>query len=138
MDDINDVFQLHQDWANEQITYGQVATEREQLVESLGPQFYVAVDDGGTVGFAYGSTRVSEDLAIMIEGERYFEVDELYVKPNHRGKGIGGKLLDYLIEACKETGIQRFKVYSASKDLDGAMRLYRRHAFKPWYVEMFI
>ena len=138
MEDIDDVFQMHVDWADEALTYGQVPQRREVLVENIGPYFYVAVDGDNTVGFAYGSTKVSNDLAILAEGERYFEIDELYVKPDHRGSGIGGELLDRLVEACKGRGIHRFKVYSASKDLDGAMRFYRRHGFKSWYVEMFI
>ena len=112
--------------------------KRETLVENIGPHFYVAADGGNVVGFSYGSTRISEGLAIMAKGERYFEIEELYVKPDYRDRGIGGELLDRLVEACKENGVQRFKVYSASKDLDGSTRFYRRHGFESWYVEMFM
>ena len=50
----------------------------------------------------------------------------------YRGAGIGGELLNRLVEAGREIGVQRFKVYSASRYLYGAMRFYRCHGFESY------
>ena len=77
-------------------------------------------------------------------GEQYMEIDELYgncigaMKPAFRRSGIGGRMLDTLGEIARKRGVNRFKVYSAARDLDGAMRFYRGHGFQSWYAEMFI
>ena len=62
----------------------------------------------------------------------------MYVKPGLRDQGIGGRLLNRLIEAAQDAGIKRFRVYSATRDVDEILKFYRQHGFKSWYVEMFI
>lgn len=34
--------------------------------------------------------------------------------------------------------MERFRVYSATKDVDRILAFYRRHGFKSWYTEMFV
>ena len=135
--DIEKVMELDRAWAAEDSTYGYVAESAEGLTERLGPYFLVAEVQGFIVGFAYGSVHVSEGMAVLPAGQTYFEVDAVYVTTEYRNNGIGGMLLNDLLEAARHNGIERSLVYSATKDLDRILRFYRRHGFKNWYVRMY-
>ena len=134
--DVNEVARLQAEWAEEEITYGQTPASVQEIAGKLGRFFYVALSDGRISGFVYGSERVSEGLAVIPEGERYLEIDELYVCPEFRNGGLGGTLMEALLRAARDRGIERFKVYTASKEFDRILAFYRSHGFKPWYAEM--
>ena len=136
--DVDEVARLQAGWAEEDITYGQIPASPQEIADKLGPFFYVALKDGRISGFVYGSERVSEGLAVIPEGERYVEIDELYVRPEFRNGGLGGTLIETLLRAARDHGIERFKVYSAAKEFDRILAFYRSHGFKPWYAEMFV
>ena len=135
--DLPAVERLQRAWEAEGVTRGFVAAGAAELHGRVGPYFLVAEFDGGIVGFACGSAGQSEGNAVMAPGERYVEVDELYVAPEWRGRGIGGRLLDALVAQAGNRGIERFLVYSSSRDTDAILRFYRNHGFQAWYVQMF-
>ena len=135
--DVDEVARLQLEWAEEGITYGQAPASAQEIAGKLGPFFYVALEGSRISGFVYGSERSSEGLAVIPKGERYLEIDELYVRPQSRNTGLGGTLLETLLRAARDRGIERFKVYSAAKEFDRIVAFYRRHGFRPWYVEMF-
>ena len=135
--DVDDVARLLVEWANEDITWGQTPTSPQEIDRKLGPFFYVALHNGRITGFVYGSEQRSEDLAVIPHGERYISIEELYVQPGFRNRGLGGRLVESLLSAARDRGIERFRVYSATKEMDRILAFYRRHGFKPWYVEMF-
>ena len=136
--DVNEVTRLQAEWAEENITYGQTPASAQEIAGKLGPFFYVALSDSRISGFVYGTERVSEGLAVIPKGERYLEIDELYVRPEFRNRGLGGTLMEALVRAARDRGIERFKAYSASKEFDRILAFYRRHGFRPWYAEMFL
>lgn len=70
-------------------------------------------------------------------GERYLEVDDLYVHPSMRGREIGGKLLEDLMQVAREHGLRKALVYSAIKDIRRIMNFYEAHGFRSWFVQMF-
>jgi GNAT superfamily N-acetyltransferase len=136
-EDLATIRKMETDWADEDITYGQVAADLPELLKHLGRHFLVAEAYGEVIGFAYGSAHTSDGLAVIPAGERYFEVDELYVAPERRGQGIGGALLDDLLRRSWEEGMHRSLVYSATKDLESILRFYRKHGFRSWHVRLF-
>ena len=80
---------------------------------------------------------VSEGLAVIPAQQRYFEVEDIYVRPEFRSRGIGGLLLGDLLRVAKEDGIERLSVYTATKDVDRVLRFYRDHGFESWFVRLF-
>lgn len=56
-----------------------------------------AITGGGEiVGYLLGKIRESERMkSIMADGTPYFEIEELYVVPKRRSRGIGEKLFGY-------------------------------------------
>ena len=136
--DVDDDAKLQVEWAKEDITWGQTPASPQEIARKLGPFFYVALQGSRISGFVYGSEQVSRGIAVIPAGERYLQIDEIYVLPALRNRGLGGRLLKSLLSAARECGIERFRVYSATKEVDRILAFYKRHGFKPWYVEMFV
>ena len=60
-------------------------------------------------------------------------IEDLYICPNHRGRGIGGAFLDY-IAAQYPACLLRLEV---EEENEGAVALYKRHGFQVFpYMEM--
>ncbi len=135
--DIDAVQRLQEQWHAEDITYGYEPNTRGFVAARLGPLFLVGEAEGEALAFAYGSVQVSGGLAVTPAGERYLEVDDIYVAPDYRSRGVGGRLLDRLIAAVEAEGVSRVHVFSATKDHDRVLDFYRKHGFRPWGVQLF-
>jgi GNAT superfamily N-acetyltransferase len=55
-------------------------------------------------------------------------VDELYVAPAWRGRGLGRRALDVVEAACAERGVKALHL-EVEKDKPGALALYRQRGF---------
>lgn len=66
------------------------------------------------------------------------ETYDLYVRETYRSAGVGGRLVERMKEIAGRNGIRRFRVHSATMDLDRVLKFYRNHGFKTWCLEMFI
>ncbi|MGE5672764.1 MAG: GNAT family N-acetyltransferase [Mycobacterium leprae] len=117
--------------------FGETAATEAELQAHLGPYFWVAEADGAVIGFAYGTVKTSEGMAVIPAGQRYIEVDELYVLPAHRDGGVGGRLLDALLEQASADGVERSFIYSASRDWRRVTDFYGRHGYQMWFVGMY-
>jgi ribosomal protein S18 acetylase RimI-like enzyme len=137
LDQIEQVLELQRTWAKEGITIGFVPAAREYLLDKLGPLFIVASDNGRVVGFAYATAHISKDMAVIPEGERYAEIDDIYVLTEYRSRTIGGRLLDKMIGTAQREGIEHFYLYSASKDTDEILSFYKKHGFKSWSIQLY-
>ena len=55
-------------------------------------------------------------------------LDELYVAPGFRDAGIGGAIVDRLVQECAAAGVSAIEVNVDEGDVD-ALRFYDRHGF---------
>jgi GNAT superfamily N-acetyltransferase len=85
---------------------------------------FVAVDDGRVLGMAW--------LAIVerVPSARLFErasgdLQCVYVVPDRRDGGVGGRLIDVVLERAAELGLERVTVHSSPR----AVPVYQRHGF---------
>ncbi len=83
----------------------------------------VAKDDGTVVGVAY----VAEILSIE-HGGRVGWLEELYVSPDRRGKGIGTALLEAVLNRAQQTGLVAIDL-EVDVNHRRAESLYRRAGF---------
>jgi L-amino acid N-acyltransferase YncA len=75
---------------------------RFAAITSQNYPFIVAENDGGrVVGYAYASPFRTRPAY------RYTAEDSIYVAPEARGMGVGGKLLDALLSATASLGIRQ-------------------------------
>lgn len=91
---------------------------------------FIIEQDGQIVGYAQISKTYSHEA-----GGSVVWLEELYVVPQFRGKGLGGKFLD---ELTRSFPAARFRLETEPENL-AAAALYRRHGFKPLsYVQYVI
>ena len=92
--------------------------------EKLGPHLvaeaFVAEVDDGIVGFALFFTNFSTFLA-----QPGLYLEDLYVLPSHRGRGIGEAMLNRLARLAVERGYGRFE-WSVLDWNEHAIRFYQR------------
>lgn len=55
-------------------------------------------------------------------------LDELYVAPDRRGRGLGAAMIHLLIDDAKERGVSAIEINVDAGDVD-AQRFYERHGF---------
>jgi GNAT superfamily N-acetyltransferase len=130
------VAELSRHWEAEGVTRGYGADTEASLAERLGPDWLVGEHAGEVVGYAIGSVRESEGLAVLPAGVRYLEVEDLYVRPEHRERGLGGLLLDRLLEHAAARGVERALVYSSNLAWERTAAFYGRHGFGMWFIRM--
>jgi len=97
--------------------------------ESIGKiyslEYFIAVDESGEVLGTTGLYALEED-----KQEAYW-LGWYCVDPKYRGRGIGGKLLDFTIEEAKNRGKKILRLYtSPSDDEKTAQIIYDSRGFK--------
>ena len=94
------LIRLSEDWTAEDSCYGYRPNDRSDIE---GNRIFLAKEDDIAVGYLFGKVYPSEKMkSIMPEGTPYFEVEELYVIPEKRSKGIGEKLFRFVEGAVKD------------------------------------
>jgi ribosomal protein S18 acetylase RimI-like enzyme len=135
--DIPLVVDLQQQWRIENITHGFVPATKEDLLERLNNLFFVAEDTDNDIGFVYGTIHTSDGLAVIPKGEKYIEIDDIYVHLEHRDKGVGQELIDAILTEAKSRGVERSLIYSATKNWEQVVNFYKKNDFKMWFVQMY-
>ena len=85
--------------------------------------FGVRDEIGGVIGFCW---IVLFDPGTGLEGE----VAEVYVSPDHRGRGIGEMLVEQAVKLFRERRVTLGYVWTRP-DNEAAVRLYRSSGFEP-------
>jgi L-amino acid N-acyltransferase YncA len=92
---------------------------RFRAVTADGLPFLTATLDGQVAGYAYCSPWK------MRPAYKHTVEDSVYVAPHAVGRGVGGRLLDALLEECARSGIR--EVIAVIVDADGAASLALHH-----------
>ena len=137
-EDVEAVHQLDLLWEEEGITYGFDHGSREETKDALGPYFLVVVVEDEIIAYSSGAVHISRDLCVFEEGEPHLEIHDLYVKEPYRSAEVGSKLVGRMKEIANRDGIRRFRVHSATKDLDRVLKFYRNLGVETWCMEMFV
>ena len=134
-EDMPALLALSQEWAAEGITYGYSPTGREAFA---GYRCWVAEADGEVVGYAGGEVDTARrNIEIQQAGERYFELEELYVCPACRGRGVGQLLLARVEEDARREGLAQLMLNAANRDHAPLLCFYLREGMTPHSFRMF-
>ena len=114
------LIELSELWVKEDCSYGMVKNERDDIKEPV----YAAYDGGLIVGYAFGHFYTVEKKYTYIEpGQRCFCLDELYVLPEYRSRGVGRKLFEAISEYA-ETGAEMMTFSTSTKDYKRILKFY--------------
>ena len=64
----------------------------------------------------------------LVAPEHSLYIAELHVHPDHRGHGLGGRLLSWSADKCVELGLDQRSLVTGTSN--PAIHLYERHGFK--------
>ena len=95
-------------------------------IESGNREVYICKGNGNFIG-EIACVYDMNDPDYTISGQRIY-LSRLIVKPNYRNKGIGGILIDFMIEKLKCDGYKEITV-GVDKDNFAAIQLYRKKGF---------
>lgn len=95
------------------------------LADPSRAKIYVAREEGRAIAMAALHFTTS-----TAEGGRVAGLEDCVVHPDHRRKGVGEKLLGYVLEQAKEQGSLRVMLLTDG-DNTRAQALYRKLGFKP-------
>lgn len=97
----NTLIMLSKDWEAENSCYGYRANDRTDIE---GNRIFIAEENGIVIGYLFGKVCEAGNMrSIMPEKTPFFEVEELYVVPSHRSRGIGKELFSYAEKQVKDT-----------------------------------
>ena len=136
-DDLSQVIEMQKKWTKEEITFGYIPGSIEYLQTKLGEYFIIAESNDELIGYVFGTIHKSKNMAIMNDGESYLEIDDIYTISGIRGNGIGSILLEKILDVAKENGVERSLIYSATKDMEGISKFYKKHGYSTWNIQMF-
>jgi GNAT superfamily N-acetyltransferase len=113
-----------------------IENEGGLLVDRLSEFFMVAEFDGRIVGFIVGARGPVDAIGLEMAREAfpdvsgYLEVQDLYVAPDHRNKGIGSLLMTNILKRGREAGLTHSMVYSSNVDYQRIGRFYEKFGYR--------
>ena len=99
------------------------------IAATSGTDVLVAERDGEVVG----TCQLITFRHLGHHGGRCAEIESMHVRPDVRGNGVGGVLLEAATAAARAAGCYRIQLTSNAVRTD-AHRFYRRHGFDPSHV----
>jgi GNAT superfamily N-acetyltransferase len=135
--DIAGIAALSARYTNEVPTWGQVALTEDEIRRLDKWLIWVAEDEDTLIGYAICLPRENDGSCIYSENDKVLELDEIYIVPEARSKGIGSQLIQRINSYARRNGFTKLLVYSSVKDLDPVIEFYRGNGFKTWFVQMF-
>lgn len=91
----------------------------DKYYKKQGGIFYLLLDNKSLIG----------TVAIRNLGNRKGELKRLYLKKEFRGKGLGSKLLNRVLDFCRKNDFAKI-VLDTNKKQTSAQKLYKRNGFK--------
>ncbi|MFC1421075.1 GNAT family N-acetyltransferase [Streptacidiphilus cavernicola] len=97
--------------------------QRLDDLAAQGLPFLVAELSGEVVGYGYAAPWRPKPAY------RHTVENSIYLAPGQTGRGLGGVLLDALLEACARTHVRQMIAVIADAGTDASVVLHRRHGF---------
>ena len=119
--DIKKLLELSLIWEKEESCYGYRANTEDDLKD----RYILAAYDDELIAYVFGKEEIQEKQTSVIDKNmHYFEIQEIYVHPLYRSRGIGKQLIERLEEELREKGIELMLLSTATKNWRAIMHFY--------------
>lgn len=109
------------DWEKENSCRGY---RKNNLNDIKSKRVFLAMEENKIYGYLFGHNETAEkDTSVYKAGTKCFEIDELYVKPQYRNRGIGKKLFRY-VEKEVSSEVDFIKLNTATKNFSAILHFY--------------
>ena len=96
---------------------------KERILRAIG--FFLRRQGGEIVGYLFGKkVRAEKTSSVMEQGTEYFEIEELYVSPEMRSKGLGGRLFRMAEETMRRENVEMICLSTATKNFRAILHFY--------------
>lgn len=126
---------LSVDWEQEGCCYGY---RRNTAADIEGNRVFLAMEGERTVGYLFGHMETEKDMgSICPAGTAFFEVEELYVRPECRDKGVGRALFQHVENAVRDQAAF-IMLGTATKNFRAILHFYMDElGMEFWYARLF-
>lgn len=114
-------------WEDQGEWYVQNMYSQEKLTEEFlnkAAEFYQVIHEGNLIGYC---KLIKEKCPPGYENQRCFYLQRLYLDTNYQGRGIGGRLMNQLIERTKQEGYDL--IWLETMEIGASKRFYERLDF---------
>lgn len=113
---------LSSSWEDEQSCRGYVKNSAEEIT---GNRVFAARINGEIIAYLFGNTETAaHSTSVMPQGTVYFEVDELYVRPEYRSSGIGRQLFRLMEDTVRNERCEFILLSTSSKNYKSILHFY--------------
>ena len=119
--DLKRILELSLMWEKEDSCYGYRANTEGDFQDC----YILAAYDDELVAYVFGKEEIQEKQTSVIDKNmHYFEIEELYVHPSYRSRGIGKQLMESLEKELKKKGLRMMVLSTATKNWKAIMHFY--------------
>ena len=119
--DIKRLLELSLMWEKEESCYGYRANTEDDFQDC----YILAAYDDELIAYIFGKEEIQEKQTSVIDKNmHYFEIEELYVHPSYRSRGIGKQLMESLEKELKKKGLRMMVLSTATKNWKAIMHFY--------------
>lgn len=119
--DIKRLLDLSLMWEKEDSCYGYRANTEDDFQDC----YILAAYDDELIAYVFGKEEVQDKQTSVIDKNmHYFEIEELYVHPSYRSRGIGKQLMESLEKELKKKGLRMMVLSTATKNWKAIMHFY--------------
>ena len=119
--DLKRILELSLMWEKEDSCYGYRANTEDDLKD----RYIIAAYDDELIAYVFGKEEVQDkQTSVINKNMHYFEIEELYVHPSYRSRGIGKQLMESLQKELKKKGLEMMMLSTATKNWKAIMHFY--------------
>ena len=108
-------------WEKEDSCYGY----RADMEDDFQDCYILAAYDDELIAYIFGKEEIQDKQTSVIDKNmHYFEIEELYVHPSYRSRGIGKQLMESLEKELKKKGLEMMMLNTATKNWKAIMHFY--------------
>ncbi len=118
---LKQLISLSENWEAENSCHG-YRKNSKGFIE--GNRIFLALEDNEIIGYLFGHMEVAKETTSIYQANaKCFEIEELYVKPLYRSRGVGKRLFQYVEKEISD-GADVILLSTATKNFRAILHFY--------------